>query len=719
MKGRITLFLFMVYFINIGTSQDNCSFNQDTILNLANRDLNGLKNYVFKHFNRVEDDTWCRLMSYINVATYYSKINSKDSIIAIYNQLLMNKEIDKFPDIVAKADYIIGAFYTKTFNDSLAIKHLTAALSSKNLTAYDSLMSMIIISGSYNNIKKFDVAFNYLLEAKQKYIDSRSNRISIYINLLTSLGVLSENLKNFEEAIKYMEEAIQLNKKNKFYNFLTYYYCTLASSYSHLHNKEKAFEALDSASVYLKTNPNLESFYNFQKGQTYVAFDNKQEALIWFNKAYDYYFDKKEYLSLGNTIINLISIKLSIGDFNNFNNLIENFEKYCSPAFSNRDTLNIKKWKLISSISEYNTETAVSLNKLFNSYDQASSSDIRNKLNESQVKYETELKEKEILKLKQVTLTDKILKLKLSEDNAKLENRQLELINQQTQDKLLKDSLLYANTLQNERAEKLNQSNELQKAQLGMQTATLNTQKAQLSAQKAYLMGVTGILLLLGLLAYSIFRQYRKAKLYSEELSQKNKQINTLHREALHRTKNQLVLATSLISSQKYAAEDIQSRALLEESESKLRALAAVNKRLSDDEDNMLPLDEIVNEIISGNIFSLTTKSVDYKQSIVPMTIKAELLSSICLILNELSINSLKYAVNDNPYPSIKVSASKKEENKLVLEYSDNGKNVPKTKSDDNGGKGSQLIAGLVGQIRGRFEEYFEDGYHFTMEVPV
>jgi two-component sensor histidine kinase len=258
----------------------------------------------------------------------------------------------------------------------------------------------------------------------------------------------------------------------------------------------------------------------------------------------------------------------------------------------------------------------------------------------------------------------------------------------------------YQSTIKEQQNQKLSFENELQ--------------VARLKSQSSYLKGGAFFLLVLGLMSVFLYRLNLKRKKLNEELAESNKKIKLLHREALHRNQNQLALAASLIAMQKNQIAEKSPEEIIRESESKLRAIAWVNKRLSDEErDKVGNIQEVIEEIISGNIFSLALRDIKIRMNVDDIEVKPEFITALSLLTNELSVNSIKHAFADIEDPEITVDIRQKN-GSILYNYQDNGR----VKDTGRTGIGSQLIVGLIDQLRGRYDLSTSPNYALSIEIP-
>jgi two-component sensor histidine kinase len=239
-------------------------------------------------------------------------------------------------------------------------------------------------------------------------------------------------------------------------------------------------------------------------------------------------------------------------------------------------------------------------------------------------------------------------------------------------------------------------------------------QVARLTSQSAYLKAGSFFLLVLGLMSMFLYRLNLKRKKLNEELAESNSKIMLLHREALHRNQNQLALAASLIAMQKNQIAEKSPEEIIRESESKLRAIASVNKRLSDeDRDKVVNIREVIEEIISGNIFSLALRDIKLRMNVDEIQLKPDLITALSLLTNELSVNSIKHAFADTEAPEITLDIHQNKSS-ITYKYYDNGI----VKDTGRKGIGSQLIIGLIDQLHGRYELSASPNYALSIEIP-
>jgi len=311
-------------------------------------------------------------------------------------------------------------------------------------------------------------------------------------------------------------------------------------------------------------------------------------------------------------------------------------------------------------------------------------------------KYESEKKGKEILELKNKKFLLDIANLNLEKTNALLEGEKLTATLENAIQKQMNDSLQF--TMKREefiKKDLLNQSE-------------INIQK--ISQQNRFLalaclaMGsVLGLSLLL-------YYQNKKTKNLNKTLHTQKDKIQLLHQELNHRVKNNLSFMTSLVEMQGRRTQNIEAREILQETESRLGALALVHSNLfKNDEATTVNLAFYLEELVSQleKIFAIPGKELNVICDLTDHHVNAEDAMRLGLIVNELVTNSIKHAFTNVNDPQINIATKLDKAGKLTLEYKDNGPghtHVSNLAADEtNAHLGTKLIALLREQMKDRY----------------
>jgi len=267
-------------------------------------------------------------------------------------------------------------------NDTLGV-----ALAKANLVSY------------YGKYKKLDSAMVYAIEAVD-VIEEKGNKRQANM-LKANIGALYQLKYNYDKALEYYLSALEYSKKINFHNFTTTLYSNIAIIYNYKNDIQKSIESnLKSVEYAKKTNnneiianslTNLGSVY-FNNGETKKGLKTLEEALVY---AIKYNSDSK---------ISKIKYTLAKNYFklSKFNESEELFKEVREHFINVNDK---RKLFITDNYLGYIYAVKKDLKKMefFKSYSDSISdvymADInQKKMEELEVKYESEKKEKELLK---------------------------------------------------------------------------------------------------------------------------------------------------------------------------------------------------------------------------------------------------------------------------------------------------------------------------------
>lgn len=163
------------------------------------------------------------------------------------------------------------------------------------------------------------------------------------------------------------------------------------------------------------------------------------------------------------------------------------------------------------------------------------------------------------------------------------------------------------------------------------------------------------------------------------ELKSGNVLIKSLMKELNHRVKNNLQIISALFNLQKQKTKNEELKVALNEARSRILSIALLHQKLYKSNDNFEKIEmrdylqELCYFIIdSGEAENKTELEFEVDEFILPVEESVH----VGLLVNEIIINSLKYANIDKENKKIKVFC-KKDKNELFLKISDNGKGFP------------------------------------------
>lgn len=218
--------------------------------------------------------------------------------------------------------------------------------------------------------------------------------------------------------------------------------------------------------------------------------------------------------------------------------------------------------------------------------------------------------------------------------------------------------------------------------------------------------------LFFGLFALNRWRITQKQKIQIEE---KNKKINLLLGEIHHRVKNNLQVVSSLLSSQERNIKDETAKIAISEGKERVKSMGLIHKMLyQNDNYTGIEMNSFVHELADGLINTFDLNNVNLKVTIEPIKIDVDTAIPLGLILNELIMNSLKYAFNEieNPILNIKLF---EENQQMILEFSDNGIGKAEDLKNSIHSFGMKLIQSLTRQLNGNLSIVNENGLKITI----
>lgn len=218
--------------------------------------------------------------------------------------------------------------------------------------------------------------------------------------------------------------------------------------------------------------------------------------------------------------------------------------------------------------------------------------------------------------------------------------------------------------------------------------------------------------LVLGLFALNRWRVTQKQKVLIEE---KNKKINLLLGEIHHRVKNNLQVVSSLLSLQERNIKDETAKTAISEGKERVKSMGLIHKMLyQNDNYTGIEMNSFVHELADGLISTFDLNKVDLNVSIENIKMDVDTAIPLGLILNELIMNSLKYAFNGVEKPILNIKLFEQNQ-QMVLEFSDNGNGKAEDLKESSHSFGMKLIQSLTRQLSGNLSISNADGLKITI----
>ena len=246
---------------------------------------------------------------------------------------------------------------------------------------------------------------------------------------------------------------------------------------------------------------------------------------------------------------------------------------------------------------------------------------------------------------------------------------------------------------------------------------TILQQETQIKKQRVqqnFVIIITVLLLLLLLLTYKFLQKNIKI---NDLLRNQNEEKEFLLKEVHHRVKNNLEIISSLLALQSSQIEDQNVLNVMEASQHRIHSIGMIHKKLYAGE-NLAAIEmkdyfsHLADYIVDA--FGMQNQ-VDIAVNMKELELDVDIAIPIGLIVNELLVNSLKYAFPDNRRGKIHISL--KQTGTLVqLDVKDDGIGHKKENKAIETGFGTRLIKLLTKQLEGKMLLNIDQGTHVSIK---
>ena len=182
-------------------------------------------------------------------------------------------------------------------------------------------------------------------------------------------------------------------------------------------------------------------------------------------------------------------------------------------------------------------------------------------------------------------------------------------------------------------------------------------------------------------------------------MEKRNQQITTLLKESHHRIKNNLQAIAGLSSMQLQQTNDPETMSLIFDNLTRIRSISLVHQLLSQEDVKYVSLFDMIRKVVEMvvQLSNCAQKNFEYEIHGDDIRVSSQKATSLALIINELTTNSIKHGFEKVECGKIQVSLSPEQESRVTLEFSDNGKGLPEGFCMDMcKSLGLQLVANLV-----------------------
>jgi PAS domain S-box-containing protein len=220
-----------------------------------------------------------------------------------------------------------------------------------------------------------------------------------------------------------------------------------------------------------------------------------------------------------------------------------------------------------------------------------------------------------------------------------------------------------------------------------------------------------------------VLRDITKRKRAEEALHASLREKEVLLQEIHHRVKNNLQVISSLLNLQARRAADEQARAVLTESQNRVRSMTLVHEKLYQSPDlSTIHVEDYLGSLTSHllRVYGGPAKGITVDVEAPDVTLSLDAAITCGLIVNELVTNALRHAFPQSEGGGIRV-ALRAEDDHRTLTVRDDGIGLPgdvDVAEERTDSLGLDLVAMLVRQLQGTIAVDRQDGTTFEIAFP-
>lgn len=236
----------------------------------------------------------------------------------------------------------------------------------------------------------------------------------------------------------------------------------------------------------------------------------------------------------------------------------------------------------------------------------------------------------------------------------------------------------------------------------------------KINTQQSIIYTLLGVLILLSISAFIIYKKNKTIKEGHAEILQKKEQIEFLIKEVHHRIKNNLQMIVGLLDLQKDMIQDEHIAFALNDASSRVKSIALVHQKLysGDNSSVTIGFKSYVKDLFDNLMFSYNKADfITLKMEVEEIETSFDKAVMLGLLLTELIINSLKHAFFDRQPGIINIIIKKADQQHLQITIKDNGVGLPKDFNAHSGFSfGMDIIHSLVSNLKGEIAFTTQNG---------
>jgi len=216
-------------------------------------------------------------------------------------------------------------------------------------------------------------------------------------------------------------------------------------------------------------------------------------------------------------------------------------------------------------------------------------------------------------------------------------------------------------------------------------------------------------------------RNNRLLKVQKKTVQQALEERETLLKEIHHRVKNNLQVVSSLLSLQSRLISDPVALGAIKEGRNRVKAMALIHQNLYQEENLVgVNLPDYIKKLTDSLLrsYKVEQQEIHINRKIAPITIDADTLIPLALIINELVSNALKYAFRGRSSGTIDVVIDRVVEG-LIVVVKDTGTGLPPDfELDQTPSLGFKLIRSFVAKMKAQLDVFSKEGTRISILLP-
>lgn len=243
----------------------------------------------------------------------------------------------------------------------------------------------------------------------------------------------------------------------------------------------------------------------------------------------------------------------------------------------------------------------------------------------------------------------------------------------------------------------------------------MRLQKEKDEREQIFYIALGLVVLLLIFMLFFVIQRLKSAREQNKLILKQSNERKLLLQEVHHRVKNNFQIVSSLLRLQSYSIEDDSLRNSFDEAVSRINSMAIVHDIIYRQEKfSEIDAKDYLEKLIKTLQKTSGNPDIDITIKTDQPKLKIETLIHLGIALNELVINSFKYAFNDmEEQPRIHITLNEAGTKKFELIYQDNGIGLNKELSKSS--FGMELIETLIEHLDGEVEIQNLDKWRTTI----